>query len=209
MAAVVIGAIVLTGGDDGGGTAADTTVPPATEPATETTVAPTTAAPTTVAAVAATTTPPETVPDTTAAPTTEPAPTTTTIPDPCENAGDEPCVRIDSIAVDEGNGAITINWTAENFTPSVADGLHAHLFWNDIDSDPAPGPTRPPNPAAAGDWDAVENTDLCVRQRFSPSTNQPPKAPPRSAEPSARRPDHNTFNHELFQLSSTLPEADG
>ncbi len=201
-AILIVGGIVVFGGGDGGDDpqASDTT-PPATTiaEAVATTAVPattpeTTAAATTVAEVVATTAPPE---------TTEATTTTTTIPDPCADV-DEPCIRIDSIDVEPGNGAITVNWTAENFDPSVADGLHAHLFWNDIESIQA-GTDAPADPGR-GDWDAVENTTY-VSGTLLTLANQPPEATAICGTV-GQAPDHNTFNHELFHCLD-LPETSG
>ena len=204
IAAVVIGVVAFGGGGDGDENATDSTVPPATEPVTDTTSAPTTEAPaTTVAEVVATTAPPDTTPDTTEPPAT--TTTTTTLPDPCAEANGDPCVRLDSIAIDEGNGAITVNWTAENFTPNVADGFHAHLFWNDIDSIRA-GTDAPAEDGGPGDWDAVQNTTY-VSGSLLTLANQPPGADSICGTV-GEAPNHNTFDHELFHCLP-LREAEG
>ena len=153
----------------------------------------TSAAPTTAAEAVATTAPP---------PTTEATTTTSTIPDPCADVGDEPCVRIESILVAPDNGAITVNWSAENFEPSVSDGFHAHLFWNDIQ--PIQAGTDAPDDPGIGDWDAVDNTTW-VSGSLLTLANQPVGATAICGTV-GQAPTHITFNHELFHCVD-LPES--
>ncbi|MDJ0771496.1 MAG: Hsp70 family protein [Ilumatobacter sp.] len=188
-AILIVGGIVAFGGGDGAGDAANTTVPTADTQA-DTTAAPTTATPTTAADVVPVTQPAATPPATVA--TTSSTTTTTTIPDPCGDVGAEPCVRLESIQTLE-SGEIQVDWSAVNFEPSVASGLHAHLYWNDAEAFQA-GSDAPDGQRT--DWDAVQDPSY-ISPSLLTSANQPPDADGICGTV-GEAPDHNTFNPDLF-----------
>jgi molecular chaperone DnaK len=98
--------------------------------------------------------------------------TTTTIADPCAGVAGR-CIRIDSIELGEGD-AYTVEWTAFNFQPVVADSpdeFHAHFFWNVFE--PSQAGTNSDNP---GQW------DLTADQPFAAQTVTAPSARPDDAD---------------------------
>ena len=153
VGAVAIAGVVLVlgpGGGDARGSAGSTTegglgATTATDTlgssAPPTTVAVVATAPPSITAPAAPPTSASVAPATTAAP-----------PDPCADAGGEPCIVIDSLRITDA-GAVEVRWSPRNFSPDVASGFHAHLYWNSGTA--AQASTDAADPVG---WDAVEAT---------------------------------------------------
>jgi hypothetical protein len=193
VGAVAVGAVAIAGsafafwpsGEDEN--AGPTTTEP-TDSATETGVgAVVTTAPSTTPVTTPVTSPvtsPVTAPQSTQ-PTTTAAP-----PDPCADAGGEPCIVIEQLRVTD-SGAVEVTWSPRNLTPDVDGGFHAHLFWN----------TGTAAQASAGapdavDWDAVEATVHTSAEKLV-MANRPPAATGICATVGIA-PAHTAYNPELF-----------
>lgn len=96
-------------------------------------------------------------------------------------------------------GAVEVTWSPRNFTPDIAGGFHAHLFWNTGTA--AQASTDSPDQVG---WDAVESV-VHTSAEVLVMSNRPPAATAVCATVGIA-PAHTAYNPELFHCLA-LPEG--